>query len=606
MNVFPDLSRYDRYSFDTEGTGLGPRDVPVGASISTPDGQDHYLRWGHKEGGNNCSLAEFVRWSRAELLPSRPGRTAIMFNARHDLYMLANVGVQVGDVVEDPSIVCALANEYEPGGYSLDQLSQNHLGRTKQDQALNEYCAKRFGGPATRSAQAPNYWKAHGDMVAPYAKDDSRNTLDLFDARYPEIARQDLWRVYQTETTLTPVLVKMYRAGVRINVQQALQVQTRLVEEYGRLAVQWDKVCQNAGFAGGFKFTQRNNMYKLLSGMGINVPKTLKGNPRMDRLFLAELAEMGNPLGNLIKRMRQLTHYSDTFIQNYLMENIGPDEFVHPNFWQVQNGFGGTITGRFSSSGGLNAQNIPARDEEWAPLIRGMFIPMDEDSDWLKADMSQIEYRFFAHYAGGNMRRAYNDDPDTDFHQFVMDLTGLKRKQAKNTNFAKLYGAGIPKFALTAGISEDEAREIMEIYDTRIPEAKRLYRKAMNIASVRGELRTWGGRVLRFRSVGQVRKKYLATHAALNKLLQGSSADQIKESMIAVDQVIDWETSVMHMTVHDELDFSVPKGEAGVQVGRLIKEAMEDHECSVPLRAEVKIGRDWAHAETQPALRLAA
>ena len=600
MSVFPDLSRYDRYSLDTEGTGLGSRDVPVGASISTPDGQDHYLRWGHKEGGNNCSLAEFVRWSKRELAPDR-GKTAIMFNARHDLYMLGNVGVSVGDVVEDPSVICALAYEYEPGGYSLDQLSRNHLGREKQDQALNEYCARRFGGPATRDAQAPNYWKANGDMVAPYAKDDSRNTLDLYDVRYPEIERQDLWRVYQTETMLTPVLVRMFRAGVRINVRQALEVQQRLDQEYRRLEIDWIRIS-----GGGFKFTARKKMYELFQRLGISVPKTVKGNPRMDKFFLADLAEQGHPLGQLIKRMRQLTHYRDTFIQNYLMDNVGPDDFVHPNFWQVQNGFGGTITGRFSSSGGLNAQNIPARDEEWAPLIRGMFIPMDDDSDWLKGDMSQIEYRFFAHYAGGNMRRAYNEDPDTDFHQFVMDLTGLKRKQAKNTNFAKLYGAGIPKFALTAGISEDEAREIMEIYDNRIPEAKRLYRKAMNIASVRGELRTWGGRVLRFRSVGVKRKKYLGTHAALNKLLQGSSADQIKEAMIAVDQVIDWETTKMHLTVHDELDFSVPKGEAGIKVGRLIKEAMEDHDVSVPLRAEVKIGRDWAHAETQPALQLAA
>ena len=102
--------------------------------------------------------------------------------------------------------------------------------------------------------------------------------------------------------------------------------------------------------------------------------------------------------------------------------------------------------------------------------------------------------------------------------------------------------------------------------------------------------------------LGPLYGTWYATNGAQGK----EPPDQIKEAMIAVDQVIDWETTKMHLTVHDELDFSVPKGEAGIKVGRLIKEAMEDHDVSVPLRAEVKIGRDWAHAETQPALQLAA
>ena len=225
-------------------------------------------------------------------------------------------------------------------------------------------------------------------------------------------------------------------------------------------------------------------------------------------------------------------------------------------------------------------------------FICGMFIPATDDHQWLKVDYSQIEYRFFAHFAGGNMRKAYNDNPLQDFHQFVMDLTELKRKAAKNVNFAKLYGAGVRKMAFTIGCSMEEAQDIIKVYDQKIPEAKKLIQLAMNRASVRGYIRTWGGRTLRFQRRGQ---GYDKTFTALNKLLQGSSADLTKKAMIAVDQHIDWDDSRMHLTVHDELDFSVLKGSAGVKKSKELKEVMESFELSVPIVAEAELGPDWGH-----------
>jgi DNA polymerase I-like protein with 3'-5' exonuclease and polymerase domains len=292
--------------------------------------------------------------------------------------------------------------------------------------------------------------------------------------------------------------------------------------------------------------------------------------------------------------MRQTSHYADTFIQSYLLDNLMPGDMIYPEFHPTRSAKGGTITGRFSSAGTLNAQNIPARDEEWAPLIRGMFIPATDDHQWLKLDYSQIEYRFFAHYAGGNMRQAYVDDPTTDFHEFVMAVAGLERKPAKNLNFAKLYGAGAKKVAFMLGCSLEEAQEFIATYDRKIPEAKKLITLAMNRASVRGFIRTWGGRTLRFQRRGQ---GYDKTFTALNKLLQGSSADLTKQAMIAVDPVIDWDDSRMHLTVHDELDFSVLKGSSGTRKAKELKDVMETFELSVPIQAKAELGPDWGHTK---------
>lgn len=594
-----DLSRYDRIGLDTETTGIGHTDLPVGCSIWCPDGEGRYYRWGHEQGGNNCSLKEFIHWARVEL--NHDHLEVVFFNPLFDARMLWNIGVNIGGIWKGADTACALLNEYETD-YNLASLSAKYVPEiAKDDAALNAACAEIFGGPATRRGQAKNYWKAPGDIVEAYAIGDARATLALLDLKEPLIYHQDLGQVWRTETMLLPVLHRMYRAGVKINVPEAERVQAELDRRYKEDKVKWDAI------SGGFGFTERNKMVALFDRLEIKYPRhepTAKmkangvtvGNPKMDKYFLDSLADV-HPVGRIIRGMRQTVHYRDTFIQGYLLDNLQPGDIIHPQFHPTQTHFGGTITGRFSSAGGLNAQNIPARDEEWAPLIRGMFIPYSEDHRWLKSDYSQIEYRFFAHYAGGNMRQAYLDNPKQDFHQFVMDLAGLKRKQAKNVNFAKLYGAGIAKMAVTIGCSEEEAAKIVKTYDQKIPEAKKLISRAMNRASVRGHITTWGGRVLRFQKRG---RGYEKTFTALNKLLQGSSADLTKEAMIAVDSHIDWDNTIMHLTVHDELDFSVMKGQVGIQMGRDIKEIMESFELTVPVVAEAEIGPDWGHCEPLP------
>ena len=107
---------------------------------------------------------------------------------------------------------------------------------------------------------------------------------------------------------------------------------------------------------------------------------------------------------------------------------------------------------------------MPARDKELAPLIRGVFLP-DEGEVWAKPDISQQEFRFVVHYAvQRNLPRAkeaaelYRTDPDADFHAMLADMTGLERELAKATNFAKIFGAGVKKFAEMIGKPLNEAQ----------------------------------------------------------------------------------------------------------------------------------------------------
>ncbi len=581
--TLPDFSGFQRIGVDTETTGLSAKDVPVGASFYTPDKKKYYLRWGHEEGGNNCTLVQFVRWARTQF--KNPNKEYVFHNAVFDLRMLAAVGVNMVGKFHDSAVMAALLNEYEPD-FSLGGLGTKYLGRTKSDQALNEYCAKRFGGKATRDAQAGNYWRASGDVVEEYAQDDPELCFLLAEFFQPQIESLKLTEVYDIECNVIPVLVKMFQAGVKIDIKKAKETKVELLDEFETMNKEWGRIY-------GVDYTVKKDLVALFDKEGIPYPRTKIGNPSITKDVLEALE---HPIGDHLRGMRQMKHYSGTFIENYLLKNADGNGVIHPQFHQVKSSFGGTITGRFSSSGGLNAQNIPARDERWAPVIRGLFVPWTEDHQWMKCDYSQIEYRFFAHYAEGQLLQAYIDDPYIDFHDMVAAMTGLKRKDAKNINFGILYGMGVAKTALKLGVSLAVAKKLLQAYNKRVPEAKALYTAAMNRANKRGYIRTWGGRISRFQRVPG-KRAFMGTHKALNKLLQGSAADMIKKAMIAVAPALDWEDNIMHLTVHDELDFSTLKGDAGLRFARDIKSIMQDFDVSVPIICEPEFGPDWGHTE---------
>ena len=122
----------------------------------------------------------------------------------------------------------------------------------------------------------------------------------------------------------------------------------------------------------------------------------------------------------------------------------------------------GTVTGRFSSSN-PNLQQVPARDQELAPLIRQLFIP-EEGEEWVCADYAQQEPRVLVHYASLKnidsaitARDNYQKDERTDFHQMVADMAHIPRKQAKTINLALFYGMGQKKLAKELGLDDETA-----------------------------------------------------------------------------------------------------------------------------------------------------
>lgn len=600
---WPSLAGEEVVAGDTETEGLAAHDKAVSCGVATRN-RLYWWAWGHLE-GNNCSMAEFREWAEREL--NRPDLLVVFHNAQFDVEKLRTAGFSLKlSNIADTGILAPLVDERVPS-FSLDGLAETYLtGRRKlDDEELNQYCAERFGGRPTMKAQVKNYWRAPGHMVAPYCVTDAELTLLLYDRLLPMIDEKDedgftLRKVYDIETALIPILIKMYRTGFRVDVQRAYVLQREIDGILTEMRGRWDAM------TGGVNPKSSKQMAAYLASEGITVPTTAKGNPSVSRDFLGSL---DHPAADLVRDIRMLEHFSGTFVRNYILDNVDQEGLVHAQFHQLKKedqrgGSTGTVSGRFSSSGGLNLQNMPAPDPDssnqlkhrLSERVRGIFVPMRPDQRILSADYSQIEFRIIAHYGGGQLRAEYNRDASVDFHDMVAALTGIPRKPAKTINFGLAYGMGAPLMAARLGLTVDEARVLLRKYHERLPEVREIYDKAMRRAASRGFIRTLADRKRRFYEDPEHRfGRYAKTHKALNALAQGGGADIMKKAMTLLAELQDDPDFDLHATVHDEIVASVAQGRRGDEIIMEVKGLMESAHLgmTVPIIAECKTGPDW-------------
>ena len=312
-------------------------------------------------------------------------------------------------------------------------------------------------------------------------------------------------------------------------------------------------------------------------------------------------------------RLRETDKADSTFIDTIMRhEHNGR---IHTEFHQLRSDDGGTVTGRFSSSN-PNLQQIPARDPEIKKLIRGLFIP-EEYTEWGSFDYSSQEPRLLVHFAASikgpnrhdmidDVVRAYNEG-DVDLHQMVADFAGISRKEAKVVNLGIMYGMGKGKLAGQLGITEAQAGELLATHHEKVPFVKGLADLAMQQAAKHGVIRTLLGRRCNFhlwepRTFGynkplpfeEAMKEYgqpltrAFTYKALNKLIQGSAADQTKKAMADCYA----EGLLPMLTVHDELCFSVDSTEQANRIQEIMETGLSDV-LKVPSKVDAELGNNW-------------
>ena len=620
----PDLSAapviaVDVETYDPDLLEFGPgwaRGVGhvVGVSIATHDGA-WYLPIRHTL-GENLPESEVFAWLRRTLGNSRQPKVGA--NLLYDVGWLRQEGVIVRGPLYDVQFAEALIDEAAP--VNLDALGAKYVGEGKTTNDLYTWCAFAYGGKPT-SEQRKNIWRAPTELVGPYAEQDAALPLKVLRMQWPILEKYGLLRVFDMECRLISLLIEMRFQGVRVDVVGAERLRKQFLARERELHAKLDAIAGTH-----VDINSAPHLAHLFDKMGLPYPKTEKGNPSFTGAFLAKL---DHPIGALIREIRKYEKARVTFLESYILD-AHVNGRVYGQFHPLRGDEDGTRSGRFSSST-PNLQNIPARDEEMAPMIRGLFLPDEGHAAWRSYDYSQIEYRFFLHYAVGKgadeARAQFCAHPNTDYHEFALDLvapvagwdisTKEKRKKwrkpVKNINFGLIYGMGVKKLAAMLGMRFDEAKRLFDAYHSAIKFAKPTIDAAMREAEQNGYITTILGRRSWFdlwepcdtfaqalpreealRRYGtRIRRAH--THKALNRRLQGSAADLMKLAMLKCweDGIFD-ETGVPRLTVHDELDFSDPGGKDAAF--REMKHVMETAiPLLVPVKADAEIGPDWGH-----------
>jgi DNA polymerase I-like protein with 3'-5' exonuclease and polymerase domains len=576
---------FDIECYDPELESLGPgvyrKDGNIlGYSIANGNGFAEYYNLAHKDVTGEEKRKNLSYARRVFSLPVRK----LAHFAQYDLDWLENwLGVPVQGELNDIQVAETLLNE-NLLNYDLDTIAARRLNKHKKPSQIDAFCEQnQLKGKPIKWLYIMPY-----KYVRDYAIGDVQLPIEIFRQQWEELKHQGLFNLYQMEMQLTPLLLQMRRQGVRID----KTVLTSNITEIDNLITEKKKELYSK--YGEFNYNSSKQIAEILDKLEIAYPKTDKGNPNIDQRVLTFV--IAHPIADQILELRKIDKILGTFLVGALLQH-SVDDRIHCNFYPTKTEDYGTKSGRFSSAH-PNLQQVPSRDEVYSSICRKNMIP-EENCWWSKLDWSQIEYRFMAHYARGPrssyIRKRYNDDPNTDYHQLIMDWTGLDRKTAKTLNFGMAYMMGAKKMHRQFGWDLDECYDLIEQYNEEVPFIKVTRDMVTDIASKKGFITTILNRRARL-TPEMVR--YHKEYQMFNRLIQGSAADLMKKSMVEAYKAGIFSVLKPHLTVHDELDVSTPKTKEGIEALRELKNIMETCiKLDVPIVADVEIGTSWADVE---------
>ena len=573
-------------ALDTETTSLDERQARlVGISFSVRPRQAAYIPLAHEgpDAPRQLPLEEVL----ARLKPwlENPARAKLGQHVKYDRHVLANHGIEVAGYVHDTMLQSYVLEVHRP--HNLSSLAERHLGRAGID--YEALCGK--GAHQIPFAQVPV------DKAAYYGCEDADQTLEVHLALWPRLrAEPGLARVYALEIATSEVLYRVERHGVLID-GALLHKQSH---ELGRRILQLE---HEAHELAGQPFNlgspkQIGEIFFDKLGLPV-IKKTATGKPSTDEEVLEKLAE-DYPLPARILEHRGLAKLKSTYTDKLpqLADPASGRVFTH--YAQAV-----AVTGRLASND-PNLQNIPVRTPEGRRIREAFIAPPGHVI--VSCDYSQIELRIMAHLSDdAALLQAFHEGMDVHratasevFGVAPDQVSSEQRRYAKVINFGLIYGMSSYGLARNLGIDNTAARNYIERYFERYPGVKRYMDDTRQLARKQGYVETVFGRRLQLPEINSPNgpRRQAAERAAINAPMQGTAADLIKMSMVAVQQAIDGQrrASRMVMQVHDELVLEVPQAELDWVRAELPRLMAGVAELKVPLVAEVGVGQNWEQA----------
>ena len=419
-------------------------------------------------------------------------------NLQYDIgWLLYEYGMSTYDVkCSFIDVLQAEAILDEFGVHSLESVSQKYLKYGKNKDRIEEWIKQNV---SAKGDFRQHLEKAPYDLLEDYVKVDAKNPVKVWRKQLTLLKQQDLCKRAKLEFDCILPTLEMTRIGMPIDVEQKKKnlallsgaieklhkefiikynlpnfrvTATRDIANFCDLRnIPYNYQITLTGFDGVkfrngdetdrayHKAKQLVSNFRLVKGKPVAfVTKEMQertcellteegfmfnASPKMDKKFFDSKREAYSEIDLIANWKLAVGIKSKILGENYdrfLTKNFKDEDCVKPQFKITD-----TISFRYSSNM-PNCQQVPSKggftangvEFSFPKLTRALFTA-SKGCVFGKIDYGQIEYRLICNIAcgeaGEEVRRQYAENPHMDFHQYVVDLTGLSRKYAKNMSF---------------------------------------------------------------------------------------------------------------------------------------------------------------------------
>ncbi len=576
----------DLAAVDTETTSLDAMVAQiVGISFSVTPGEAAYIPLRHAGPDAPEQLPFDEVLARLKPWLENPAKHKLGQHIKYDRHVFANHGIEVQGYVHDTMLQSYVLEVHKPHG--LASLAERHCGRGGIN--YEDLCGK--------GAHQIPFAQVDVAQAAAYSCEDSDQTLDVHRVLWPQLQADDKLRfIYELEIASSEVLYRIERNGVLIDAPTLAKQSHELGQRIHALEQQAYEIAGQPFNLASPK--QLGEIFFDKLGLPV-VKKTATGARSTDEEVLEKLAE-DYPLPARILEHRSLAKLKGTYTDKLAQLALPRTGRVHTHYAQAV-----AVTGRLSSND-PNLQNIPIRTPEGRRIREAFVAPAG--SVIASADYSQIELRIMAHISGdAALLRAFLAGEDvhraTAAEVFSLEpaqVSSEQRRYAKVINFGLIYGMSAFGLAKALAIDNTAAKNYITRYFERFAGVKQYMDDTRAQAKAQGYVETVFGRRLYLPEINSPNgpRRSGAERAAINAPMQGTAADLIKLSMVAVQQALDEQGrgTKMIMQVHDELVFEVPEAEVDWLRTEIPKLMAGVAALKVPLLAEVGVGPNWDQA----------
>jgi len=388
-------------------------------------------------------------------------------------------------------------------------------------------------------------------------------------------------KAYELEMATRKIVTRMEINGARVDLDYSKKKYEELID-YTEKTKLW------AYNQYDVSITSNVQMVRLFEKLGAEITEFTPSGQKsasadqLKKLIIDGNAEVKN-LAETVLKQRKADKLATTYFANFLDKHV--DGLLHPSVKTV-----GARTSRMSITDPA-LQTLPKGDD----TVRRAFIPKDKDHVIVTSDLDQVEFRMFASLSGDanlinlfNRADAEGSDPFTEIGRQVyadptMQKSDKRRNLIKGVVYGRLYGAGVAKQALTAGVPEYQMKEVSDSFDSNYPGMIRFQKEIDNIGQRRfreegqGYVYTWTGR--------RIPCDDDRTYTLVNYLIQGGAAEIFKSNLVKLDAAD--LTDYLIVPVHDEIVLNAPREDAE-EIKQLVRQCMTTTEgWAVPLTADV-------------------